>query len=584
VTVRSLARGGFAHPAAGAPSTTPTPAPGTVVQLQLPSRTPQAQRLPHRAPLQVRQNQTPEGRGRTATPPTSSVQSLATGRIPAGSFACGTLHDCEDPSLYFEDGDQHGRNVRSDPEVDDLIVKLSSASLPRGALALTRNGTCPTSADDDTLSSGVGMNPAEATDSVIIFDPSRDTFVEEFIHPPHEEWQGKNLRQSKSEATPSTRPASNSYSYQHVIAGFLKGSNPCPVDDDAMAKSLVATYTGHFDNRNGQYADSNGDNCNNLLVDCYVNPAVASASTGRLYNNLLDATETASPCPRTLMVGSAARSLFVPAYDDGTVVADDDADETENAVTRDGSGGGDLPASSSPLQREVRYWKRRLDHATKHHGRVHPQTAEASFNLGHAQLRCLHYDPALENLTHAHAIWRSLHRGDRLHLSVGRALDGMGLCLLRSSTKQRPRQQKQRQQGDRRRRQRTDSLREAQRLLEQAFAIRCHHLGVWHVDTVETYNRLASVRLHLGDVAGACHAYQEVFHVRRAIFGRSHPSVAISAHSVANCHYRLGSVPQSLQWYQRALDVYEAMGLAYRHPAVARLLKDRSRLEQYLLG
>ena len=129
-----------------------------------------------------------------------------------------------------------------------------------------------------------------------------------------------------------------------------------------------------------------------------------------------------------------------------------------------------------------------------------------------------------------------------------------------------------------------DDLQYAQRLLEQAFAVRVHHLGVWHADTVETYNKLASVQLHLGQVREAAKAYREVFLVRRAIFGPDHPSVAISAHSLANCYYKLRRVQESLKYYQIALTVYETMGLPYRHPTVATLLKDRSRLEQYMIA
>merc|ERR1719162_254236 len=125
-------------------------------------------------------------------------------------------------------------------------------------------------------------------------------------------------------------------------------------------------------------------------------------------------------------------------------------------------------------------------------------------------------------------------------------------------------------------------MRYARRLLEQAFAIRNHHLGAWHVDTVETYNKLASVLLHLGLLKEASKAYREVFLVRRSIFGNGHPSVAIAAHSLANCHYKMGAVKESLGWYRISLDVYETMGLSYRHPAVTKLLMDQSRLEEYM--
>jgi tetratricopeptide (TPR) repeat protein len=123
-------------------------------------------------------------------------------------------------------------------------------------------------------------------------------------------------------------------------------------------------------------------------------------------------------------------------------------------------------------------------------------------------------------------------------------------------------------------------LQRARRLLEQAFAIRRRHLGVWHVDTVETYNKLASVHLHLGELQQACDAYQQVFAVRRAVFGCQHPSVAIAAHALANAYYKMRLAKESLRWYQTALKIYEQMQLSYQHPTVAKLLKDRSRILQ----
>jgi tetratricopeptide (TPR) repeat protein len=126
----------------------------------------------------------------------------------------------------------------------------------------------------------------------------------------------------------------------------------------------------------------------------------------------------------------------------------------------------------------------------------------------------------------------------------------------------------------------TPLMRKAQQILYQAFAIRFHKLGVWHVDTVETYNKLASVHLHLGELKEACQAYQQVLLVRRAIFGCSHPSVAISAHSLANVYYKLQMEHESMHWYQVALVIYEEdLQLSHHHPTVAKLLKDRARLD-----
>uniref|UniRef100_A0A7S4AKH7 Kinesin light chain n=1 Tax=Pseudo-nitzschia australis TaxID=44445 RepID=A0A7S4AKH7_9STRA len=272
---------------------------------------------------------------------------------------------------------------------------------------------------------------------------------------------------------------------------------------------------------------------------------------------------------------------------------------------------------------EIQYWRQRLHYASKHNGKKHLSTAEAYLNLGLAQLKLLgsssssssnsdpsylyldgsmnlnsnhsndadakkrhQYDLAVENLTIAHGIFERKFGPN--HLSVGRALDALALAIVRRANHEKTTNHDHNNNnfnsiasGNTYTVNEKD-LKYAQRLLEEAFALRVHHLGVWHVDTVDTFNKLASVHLHLGEIREAAKAYQEVFLVRTAIFGEDHPSVAISAHSLANCHYRLGEVRLSLKWYQISLDIYETMGLKYRHPTVAKLLKDRSRLEKYM--
>ncbi|OEU19336.1 hypothetical protein FRACYDRAFT_235383 [Fragilariopsis cylindrus CCMP1102] len=216
---------------------------------------------------------------------------------------------------------------------------------------------------------------------------------------------------------------------------------------------------------------------------------------------------------------------------------------------------------------------------------------DAYFNLGQAQLKIQYssskkkqhqYDLSVENLTIAHQIWERKHGPH--HVAVGRALDALALAVVRRAnhSKSTAAAAGNNNKNNNKKDNVENDLRYAQRLLEQAFAIRHHHLGVWHVDTVESYNKLASVYLHLGKIREACDAYREVFLVRRSIFGPDHPSVAITSHSIANCHYKLREITDSLKWYQISLDIYEKMKLPYRHPTVAKLLKDRSRLERYM--
>ncbi|VEU42769.1 unnamed protein product [Pseudo-nitzschia multistriata] len=345
----------------------------------------------------------------------------------------------------------------------------------------------------------------------------------------------------------------------------------------------------------------------------------------------------------------ASKTLYDPAYDDNGNTFDDkkqndtitggDVHNISNvtvplpSILRNENNKGDFAnteigyttiASENDMggHREIQYWRQRLNHSSQYNGKKHSSTADAFLNLGLAQLKLQgsssnnninnitdpshlyqnsnhqndakkrhQYDLAVENLTIAHEIFEGLYGPH--HLAVGRALDALGLAIVRRANHEKAsnRTQEKGNSGHQPTSPRNHSntttaiekeLSYAQRLLEDALALRAHHLGVWHVDTVETYNKLAGVHLHLGQVQAAATAYHEVFLVRRAIFGANHPSVAISAHSLANCYYRLGDVPQSLKWYQTSLNVYETMGLPYRHPTVAKLLKDRSRLEQYM--
>ena len=86
----------------------------------------------------------------------------------------------------------------------------------------------------------------------------------------------------------------------------------------------------------------------------------------------------------------------------------------------------------------------------------------------------------------------------------------------------------------------------------------------------------------MGSLEEACRAYEEVYLVRKAIFGMNHPSVAISAHSLANVHLKLSQPEDSFSYYNIALEIYRSMGLSKTHPTVARLLRDRKRLDRVM--
>jgi hypothetical protein len=117
-------------------------------------------------------------------------------------------------------------------------------------------------------------------------------------------------------------------------------------------------------------------------------------------------------------------------------------------------------------------------------------------------------------------------------------------------------------------------------LLQEAFQIRRQELGVWHVDTVDTMNRIAMVHALANNFPEARRCYWEVFWVRKGIFGAQHPGVAIAAHDLANAFVNLGSLEDGSNFYQIAMEIFDRMELPSGNPAVSKLLRDMKQLEQ----
>eukprot|EP00934_Nitzschia_sp_Nitz4_P002457 Nitzschia sp. Nitz4//NODE_590_length_10398_cov_65.316349//6698//7987//NITZ4_additional_000086-RA//1//CDS//3329531989//2447//frame0 len=216
------------------------------------------------------------------------------------------------------------------------------------------------------------------------------------------------------------------------------------------------------------------------------------------------------------------------------------------------------PDRVAKARQERRYWNDMVSRRTMTLGTLHRSTAEALFSLGHVHMQLKDYPNAMAAFQSSSKIFKALN--GPTHLSVARSLDAYGLATLRHC-KDEP------------------GLLQAKQALDDAFSIRFHNLGVWHVDTVETYNRIASVYLHLGFLEKACTAYEEVYLVRKAIYGPKHPSVAISAHGLANVHMKMDQYEEAARFFRLALGVYRKMDLPTDHPTVARLLQDIQRLE-----
>jgi hypothetical protein len=135
-------------------------------------------------------------------------------------------------------------------------------------------------------------------------------------------------------------------------------------------------------------------------------------------------------------------------------------------------------------------------------------------------------------------VYQAIH-GD-YHLSVARALDKLGLAACKTH----------------------DNLDLALVALTDALKIRCELLGSDHVDSVDTLNNIAGVRLNMKEFEVAARNYHAVFRYRESIFGRNHASVAVTAYILACILDDVLKRPKEARaFFLISLSVYEALGL-----------------------
>jgi tetratricopeptide (TPR) repeat protein len=120
--------------------------------------------------------------------------------------------------------------------------------------------------------------------------------------------------------------------------------------------------------------------------------------------------------------------------------------------------------------------------------------------------------------------------------------------------------------------------------LHEAFHIRYAQLGPHHCDVVDTLNNIAGVYLHKKRWENARDAYIDVLTVRVAIFGRNHPSVAITAQTLGKVFSHLSDFRNALNFMELALTVYreEPMALKDNHPLVGKTLKGIASIERLM--
>jgi tetratricopeptide (TPR) repeat protein len=118
--------------------------------------------------------------------------------------------------------------------------------------------------------------------------------------------------------------------------------------------------------------------------------------------------------------------------------------------------------------------------------------------------------------------------------------------------------------------------------LHESLSIRHSLLGPHHCDVVDTLNNIAGVHLHQREYIQARDAYIEVLTVRSAIFGKRHPSVAVTAATLGKVYTSLSEFDNALRFMYFALRVYkeEPNSLKDSHPVVQKILRNISRTER----
>jgi hypothetical protein len=172
---------------------------------------------------------------------------------------------------------------------------------------------------------------------------------------------------------------------------------------------------------------------------------------------------------------------------------------------------------------------------------------------GLAQLEARKYNTALQSFGTAASIFRL---SQKKPVALARALDLSGVAYSRISQWQL-----------------------ALNCLHDALALRQQELGLWHVDTVDTVKNMGNVYMRSGNARLARRCYWQVFQGRKAIFGMTHPSVAVSAHDLANAFRAEGRFAKAHKYYRISMELYEKMALPRSNPAIKNLIRDIKVLE-----
>lgn len=205
---------------------------------------------------------------------------------------------------------------------------------------------------------------------------------------------------------------------------------------------------------------------------------------------------------------------------------DNDVDSKEHRPTSEGE----------KSRQELEYWKASVEHLQANSESSSIRTAEALMNLGNAQLACKDFLESGKTYLAALKIYQM--QGGNLNLAVARALDKVGLAA--SMTHQ--------------------HLDLALTALSEALTMRCEVLGPEHVDSIDSLNNVAGVRLNRGEFKVAAENYQEVLQYRQNIFG-NHACVATTASILASIECeRLHNIDSARGHFRLTRDILQEIG------------------------
>jgi len=182
------------------------------------------------------------------------------------------------------------------------------------------------------------------------------------------------------------------------------------------------------------------------------------------------------------------------------------------------------------------------------------RVAQKLCNLGNALLTCKEYAKSLSAYKKAVPILREKYGGNSLFVAC--ALDKVGYAASMNPTEK--------------------NLNWALVALHEALIIRHAHLGPHHCDVVDTLNKIAGIHLHRCDWEAARDAYIEVLTVRAAIFGRNHPSVAVTAQTLGRVYSSLSEFELALTYMEIALKLFreKPMSMKDNNPLIVKLLRN----------